>query len=74
MGEGSPGSLGGGHECEAIVPRGEEEDPVKKDISIRLDTTEMIALERCLADRNAEEAFRLLKALAEKVRYAQATS
>ena len=47
---------------------------MKTDVSIRMDTREIIALERCLADRNAEEAFRLLKALAEKVHYAQATS
>ncbi|MBE0618366.1 MAG: hypothetical protein IH608_10640, partial [Proteobacteria bacterium] len=40
----------------------------------RLDTAEMITLERCLADPNAEEAFWLLKALAEKVRHAQFTS
>ncbi|MBI5443790.1 MAG: hypothetical protein HY900_21590 [Deltaproteobacteria bacterium] len=47
---------------------------MKKEVSIRFETSEVIALERCLSDRDAEEAFRLLKALAEKVRYAQATA
>ena len=47
---------------------------MKKEVSIRLDTAQQIELERCLVDRNVEEAFRLLRALAEKVRYAQATS
>jgi hypothetical protein len=47
---------------------------MKSHVSIRLDTTDVIALERCLADRDAQEAFRLLKALAEKIRYAQAAS
>jgi hypothetical protein len=47
---------------------------MKRELSIRLDTTEIIALERCLADRDAGEALRLLKTIAEKVRYAQATA
>jgi len=44
------------------------------EVTIRLDTEETIALERCLSDRDAEEAFRLLKKLAEKVRHAQFTA
>ncbi len=47
---------------------------MKREVSIRLDTSEIIALERCLADKDSEEALRVLKAIAEKVRYAQATS
>lgn len=47
---------------------------MKEDVPVRLSIQEVIALERCLADQNTEEAFRLLKTLAEKVRYAQATS
>ncbi len=47
---------------------------MKANVSIKLGTEEIIALERCLADRDAPEAFRLLKALSEKVRYAQASS
>lgn len=47
---------------------------MKKEVTIRLGTAEVITLERCLSDRNAEEAFRLLKQLADKVRHAQATS
>lgn len=54
--------------------RSREETRMKKEVSIRFETSEVIALERCLSDRDAEEAFRLLKALAEKVRYAQATA
>ncbi|MBI5439610.1 MAG: hypothetical protein HY900_00190 [Deltaproteobacteria bacterium] len=47
---------------------------MQKDVSIRIDTTEIIELERCLSDRDPEEAFRVLKAIAEKVRHAQATA
>ncbi len=47
---------------------------MKREVSIRLDTTEIIAVERCLSDKDSKEALRLLKAIAEKVRYAQATS
>ncbi len=46
---------------------------MKKEVTVRLDTEEVIALERCLSDRNSEEAFRLLKQFAEKVRHAQFT-
>ena len=47
---------------------------MKKEVTVLLGTEEVIALERCLSDRNAEEAFRLLKQLAEKVRHAQFTA
>lgn len=47
---------------------------MKKKVTIRLGTEEVIALERCLSDRNPEETFRLLKQLAEKVRHAQFTA
>lgn len=47
---------------------------MKKEVTIRLGTDEQIALERCLSDKNAEDAFRLLKQLADKVRHAQFTS
>ncbi|MDW7711645.1 MAG: hypothetical protein SCH98_14345 [Deferrisomatales bacterium] len=47
---------------------------MKKEVTVRLDTEEVISLERCLSDRNAEEAFQLLKQLAEKVRHAQFTA
>lgn len=47
---------------------------MKDSVSIRLGTEEIIALERCLADRDAQEAFRVLKILSDKVRYEQASS
>lgn len=47
---------------------------MKKEVTIRLDTDEVIALERCLSDRDAAEAFRFLKQLADKVRHAQFTA
>ncbi len=47
---------------------------MKRQVSIRLDTSEIIALERCLSDHDSKEALRLLKAIAEKIRHAQATS
>jgi hypothetical protein len=47
---------------------------MKKEVTIRLDTDEVISLERCLSDRDAQEAFRFLKQLADKVRHAQFTA
>jgi hypothetical protein len=47
---------------------------MKKEATLRLDTDEVSALERCLSDRDAQEAFRLLKQLAGKVRHAQFTA
>lgn len=47
---------------------------MQKEVTIRLDTEEVIALERCLSDRDPEETFRLLKKLGEKVRHAQFTA
>jgi len=47
---------------------------MKKEVTIRLGTAEVIALERCLVDRAAADAFQLLKKLADKVRHAQFTS
>jgi len=47
---------------------------MKDSVSIRLGTEEIIALERCLTDRDAEEAFRMLKVLSDKIRYAQESS
>lgn len=46
----------------------------QEETKLNLSVEEVIALERCLADRDAEEAFRILKALAEKIRHAQATA
>ena len=47
---------------------------MERDLTIRLDTEEIIAIERCVADRDPEEALRLLKALAGRLRHARATA
>jgi hypothetical protein len=47
---------------------------MKKEVPVHLDTEDIIALERCLAARDAEEALRFLKTLADQIHYAQATS
>ncbi|GAB4274915.1 MAG: hypothetical protein Kow0092_30440 [Deferrisomatales bacterium] len=47
---------------------------MERELTVRLDPRDVIALERCVADGDRDEALRICKALAEKVRHAQATA
>lgn len=47
---------------------------MERELTVRFGPEEVIALERCVADGDRDEALRICKALAEKIRHAQATA